>query len=160
VFVLARHAHAGDKQRWPGLDDDRPLTALGRNQAAHLVDLLADVPIRRLVSSPIVRCRQTLEPLAQARGLEVEQDARLEPDADSTRIEQLLVDAATDGAVLCTHGELMDRLLTRWTDERWVRFDGHEPGGTAKGAAWVVEDFGTPRASARYVPAVPPPPDA
>jgi broad specificity phosphatase PhoE len=40
VFVLARHAHAGDKPALAGLDDDRPLTALGRNQAAHLVDLL------------------------------------------------------------------------------------------------------------------------
>ncbi|MBB3050916.1 putative phosphomutase (TIGR03848 family) [Prauserella isguenensis] len=54
-----------------GLDDT------GRGQAQQLVDRLADVPVAALVSSPLLRCKQTLEPLAKARGLTRVTESRL-----------------------------------------------------------------------------------
>ncbi|GFG68221.1 hypothetical protein MKUB_57110 [Mycobacterium kubicae] len=59
--------------RSEGVDlDDR-----GREQAAGLVDRIGDLPIRALVSSPLLRCRRTLEPLATALCLEPLIDERL-----------------------------------------------------------------------------------
>lgn len=52
--------------------DDR-----GRDQARDVVERLADVRLDAIVRSPLVRCEQTVEPLASARGLEVGIDDRL-----------------------------------------------------------------------------------
>lgn len=46
----------------------------GRAQAASLATRLADCRIARIVSSPIQRCRETVAPLAELFGLEVEID--------------------------------------------------------------------------------------
>jgi probable phosphomutase (TIGR03848 family) len=47
-----------------GLDDH------GQAQAEKLVDRLAELPLAAAVTSPLQRCRETLEPLLTARGLE------------------------------------------------------------------------------------------
>jgi probable phosphomutase (TIGR03848 family) len=54
-----------------GLDDT------GRGQAEGLVERLDPVPIAELVVSPLLRCRQTLAPLAKARGLKPRSESRL-----------------------------------------------------------------------------------
>ena len=41
ALLVVRHAHAGDREKWEGPDERRPLTKKGRRQAAGLVDLLA-----------------------------------------------------------------------------------------------------------------------
>jgi probable phosphoglycerate mutase len=56
---------------------DTPLSALGREQAAELAARLAAEPIDAIVSSDLVRARETAAPLAQARGLEVRAEPRL-----------------------------------------------------------------------------------
>ncbi|WP_374710728.1 hypothetical protein [Rhodococcus sp. USK10] len=43
MFILLRHAHAIGKQDWSGSDADRPLSALGRDQATGLVATLTGV---------------------------------------------------------------------------------------------------------------------
>ena len=53
------------------------LTALGREQADALVDVLAAERIDRIVASPLARTVQTAAPLAAARGLEVPTDVGL-----------------------------------------------------------------------------------
>ncbi|GLW68403.1 phosphatase [Kitasatospora phosalacinea] len=69
TLLLVRHGRstansAGILAGWtPGVD----LDDTGRAQAAALPGRLAGLPIARLVSSPLERCRQTLEPLAAAR---------------------------------------------------------------------------------------------
>lgn len=50
-----------------------PLTELGLTQAASLVQRLADEPIELLYSSDLTRARQTAEPLAASKGLDVVQ---------------------------------------------------------------------------------------
>ena len=65
--MLVRHPRAVSKREWAGPDLLRPLDDVGERQAMGLVDTLADTPIRRLVSSPALRCVQTLEPLASRR---------------------------------------------------------------------------------------------
>jgi probable phosphoglycerate mutase len=53
------------------------LTPLGREQATAVVDVLADERIDRIVASPLTRTVETATPLAEERGLPLEQDAGL-----------------------------------------------------------------------------------
>ena len=64
-----RHAHAGNKRAWAGPDSARPLSIAGRQEAHGLLTRLRDYPISRILSSPSVRCLQTVEPLAKDRAL-------------------------------------------------------------------------------------------
>src|ERR1043165_7032809 len=49
----------------------------GVKQAAGLVERFADVPVVAIVASPLLRCRQTVGPVAAAKGIQVVTDARL-----------------------------------------------------------------------------------
>lgn len=74
-----RHAHAGDPAKWRGPDDLRPLSAKGRQQAESLGRHLDSLGLRfdLLLSSPLVRARQTAELVAERLGLAVVIDERL-----------------------------------------------------------------------------------
>jgi broad specificity phosphatase PhoE len=110
---LVRHADAGDKREWTGPDDDRPLSSRGRLEAQGLVAQLASYPIAEIVSSPAVRCWQTVEPLARQRRLTVRTDVAVAANADLDSAVALLLESPTDDLVLCTHGELIKPLLGR-----------------------------------------------
>ncbi len=77
-LYLLRHADA--EERKPGMADaDRELTAKGREQAQRVAAWLKrqGVQAEALVSSPLVRARQTAEPVAEALGLKIIEDSRL-----------------------------------------------------------------------------------
>ena len=105
--VLLRHASAGDRDDWDGDDKHRPLDGRGQRQAAALVELLRPLEVRRVVSSPYVRCVETVEPLAVALGLPVEKDHRLAEGAGRAALELL----REDGVVCCTHGDVVEAVL-------------------------------------------------
>jgi 8-oxo-dGTP diphosphatase len=119
--VLLRHASAGHRRDWDGEDQGRPLDRRGRDQAAELVDILRPLEVRRVVSSPYVRCVETVEPLAAALGLPVEPDDRLAEGAGGAARELL----REDGVLACTHGDIVEELIGR---------------GLKKGAAVVLRD--------------------
>jgi len=73
TVILLRHASAGDRTAWQGDDRLRPLDERGRKQALELVGRLRARGVERVVSSPYVRCTQTVAPL----GLEIVPDERL-----------------------------------------------------------------------------------
>jgi hypothetical protein len=104
VVLLIRHARAGERDEWEGDDRLRPLDERGRRQAEELVDLLAEYEFERIVSSPAVRCLQTVEPLASARGLEIEQHEELWEDQQQTEGAALV--RALDGVAVSCHGGL------------------------------------------------------
>jgi 2,3-bisphosphoglycerate-dependent phosphoglycerate mutase len=70
--LLIRHAES----MAPGLlgfdEYTRPLTAKGFRDALQLRDALASTHVDAAYSSPYLRARQTIEPIAQARGLNIE----------------------------------------------------------------------------------------
>lgn len=70
---LIRHAEseANAAGRFAFRSWDPALTAAGRAQAAQLVQRFEGTPLVAIASSPLTRARQTIAPLAQARGLDV-----------------------------------------------------------------------------------------
>ena len=76
---LVRHAEAA-----PGDPDElRPLTKAGRTVARILGEQLATEPLDAVVSSPLLRARETAERIARPARLVAETDARLAPGADA-----------------------------------------------------------------------------
>jgi 8-oxo-(d)GTP phosphatase len=124
TVILVRHAAAGERSRWAGDDRLRPLDDRGRRQAAGLVEALAPCGVERVLTSPYVRCRQTVDPLADALGLAVEERAELAEGAGAAGVGQLVGLLQSAVAVLCTHGDVVAAVL------------GEE---SEKGSAWVLE---------------------
>jgi 8-oxo-dGTP diphosphatase len=117
VIYLVREADAGDRNGWPGPDTLRPITKEGWRQARSLVELMRGLPVVRVLSSPSLRCRQTVGPLADKRGLEVETD-RLLSDCFSVDVTLSALHRIGDvPAVVCTHADVMDALLERLVAE-------------------------------------------
>ncbi|MEY2421416.1 MAG: 8-oxo-dGTP diphosphatase [Acidimicrobiaceae bacterium] len=155
TVFLVRHADAKSRANWPESDETRPLTRKGASQAEGLLDLLADHSIRRVLSSPAVRCVQTVAPLANKLGLEiVETDVLLE-GADAAKTFELLRRSARDkgDAVLCTHGDLVPELL-RLGSRAGMSVD--DTPRWAKGSTWAIESDGHHLTRAWYLP----PPEA
>ena len=76
-LLLVRHAEAA-----PGDPDElRELTGNGRRQAAELGERLAAEDVAVILTSPLIRARQTAEALGDAVGADVEIDERLAPGA-------------------------------------------------------------------------------
>ncbi len=71
VIELFAHMDAGDRRLWTADQDTRPLSDLGWRQAQRLCDELARSPVDALYSSAALRCRQSIEPLAERFGLPV-----------------------------------------------------------------------------------------
>jgi len=138
---------------WDGADEDRPLSGRGRIQARGLLDVLADGRFGRLLSSPYVRCMETLIPLAAQQGLAIEPVDALAEGGELDDAVALVRKHAEHGAVLCTHGDIVPMLLFHYAD-RGVDI-GPAP-QWPKGSTWVLETDTTGEVvAARYV--APPP---
>ena len=139
VFVV-RHACAGRKGEWPGPDGGRPLDGVGRGQAEALADVLEGQDVRRLVSSPSLRCLDTLSPLARRLNLMIERAPGLEARPRSSVLTSVIADRRFDRAVLCTHGEVMQPFLEQlWA---WgVPLPDRERADEllSKGTGWALE---------------------
>jgi len=72
TIYLVRHCSA------EGQAPEAALTEKGREQAKLLADFFEGIEIEQIISSPFLRARQSIEPLAARRGLSVKTDSRLE----------------------------------------------------------------------------------
>jgi 8-oxo-dGTP diphosphatase len=154
-LLVVRHANAGHRSSWDGDDDDlRPLSGKGRKQAQGIAEALADEGVDRLISSPSVRCVQTLEPLGELLGLKVRTDRRLAEGAGGDAALELAAEMRMRGstAVLCSHGDVIPEML-RILQVNGTRF--RDPILFPKGCTWVVTADDRHWSRARYVP----PPD-
>jgi len=99
--ILVRHAKAAPGQP----DEGRALTEHGREAARLLGELLAERHPDAVVSSPLVRARETAQAIAEAAGLEVHVDERLAPGADA---DDLRATVAGRGETVVTVGHQPD----------------------------------------------------
>jgi 8-oxo-dGTP diphosphatase len=149
TLLLVRHAAAGSRSRWQGTDDLRPLSGKGWQQAKALHRLLPLFGAGRVHSAPLLRCVQTVQPLADDLNVPVTEEPLLsehgyanhEPEA----VARLLDLAAAGGTpVVCSQGGVIPDLLTRL---------GVDKPESRKGSAWLLSFTSGPRlAAADYIP--------
>ena len=143
TLILVRHGRAGNRSDWDGPDDLRPLDRRGRMQAQRLAEVLpAFLPVD-LLSAPPVRCRESVEPLAERMGLDIrpapemgEDGFAADPEAGLALVESLLEPRSGPGVtVVCSQGGAIPSVLMALG----VRAEGarlYPP--CAKGSAWVL----------------------
>jgi 8-oxo-dGTP pyrophosphatase MutT (NUDIX family) len=148
TVVLVRHGRAGLRSEWNGPDDDRPLDRRGRAQASRLAEVLPEFGPSELLSAPPLRCRQTLEPLAERLGLDIrtvpelgEDEFSDDPGAGLALLEKLLAPRPDGGVtVVCSQGGAIPSALLHLG----VRWEGHGQAAgqlfppAAKGSIWVL----------------------
>jgi len=148
TLYLVRHGAAGRRSTWESDDELRPLSNKGLRQAKGLVRLLEGEFISALLTSPHLRCRQTIEPLAAARRIAIQEADELAEGAGGKPIHQLAETLVGTNAVLCSHGdvipELLDRLVRRGLDLQ-------TPFDCQKGSVWIVEIESGEFTRARYL---------
>jgi 8-oxo-(d)GTP phosphatase len=152
ALYVVRHAKAGVREAWSGPDVERPLTRRGRKQARRLVDRFRGLEIQRILSSPFVRCVQTLEPLAEARGLPVEVATELGEGASVVELLRGLEALGDRPTVVCGHGREIRSMIDRLEAEG-ATIEGAR--GIAKGSVWVLDREGERIVAAHYLPAPP-----
>jgi 8-oxo-(d)GTP phosphatase len=137
VVVLVRHARAGRRRDWDGDDRLRPLDPTGTAQAEQLAVLLSLFAPDRIISADPLRCIQTVQPLAERNGLQVEvdpvfSDAAYEASRAATDAAmRALLDRPGRTTVVCSQGVSIPALVDRFGP-------GVRHSDTRKGAAWVI----------------------
>jgi broad specificity phosphatase PhoE len=151
TIYLLRHAKAGERNAWEDDDHLRPLSGRGHLQARDLLGVLGNAQFDRLLSSPYVRCMETVVPLSGARGVAIEPVEALAEGATLDEATALVGKHAAHGAVFCTHGDVIPMLLAHYA--RLGVDTGTEP-QWPKGSTWALETDPTGEvSSARYIPA-------
>ena len=117
TVLLVRHARAGQRKYWKRPDIERPLSEKGQLQAERLVDVLARYPIKRIWSSPYVRCVQSVEPIAEKLSIEVEQYFELTEGAPADEVRALLRGSRNSTDIWCTHGDIVEVVLDAIVDD-------------------------------------------
>jgi 8-oxo-dGTP pyrophosphatase MutT (NUDIX family)/phosphohistidine phosphatase SixA len=150
LVFLVRHAKAGNREKWEAPDELRPLSGPGRRQAQALVALFADARIAALVSSPYVRCVETLSPLATAAGLPVQEHGALAEGAPvSAALELARAVGALGPVALSTHGDVQ-QVAVQSLAAAGVPLDGRLD--FQKGSTWILEVRRGEVIAGRYVP--------
>jgi 8-oxo-dGTP diphosphatase len=148
TIYLVRHAHAGDRSAWDGRDSARPLSRRGRNQADAIAARYADRPIARVLSSPAVRCKQTVAPIAHAQGIKVEVSAPLREGTPTDEAIELLRSLARTEVVLCSHGDVIPAVMRSLRD---AGLEIHGGRTTSKASVFEITTRHGKFASARYI---------
>ena len=135
TLYIVRHAKAGKRSEWDGPDALRPLSDKGWEQSHAIAETLIDLKPSALISSPAVRCMQTLEPLSKLTKIKIVTDQRLFENGDVAKMIELLEDAQ-DSTVISSHGDMIPeaiKLLQRRGMEIKSKPDWR------KASIWVVE---------------------
>jgi 8-oxo-dGTP diphosphatase len=112
LYVI-RHAEAVRSTDWHAGDKQRPLTEPGHRQAQRLVESFESQPIDVLLSSPYLRCVQTLEPLASACKLTIKTRHEFGVGAGTHSLLGAAMRLKANAAVICTHADVLEDLLRR-----------------------------------------------
>jgi 8-oxo-dGTP diphosphatase len=150
VLYFVRHAKAGSRSHWVGDDHLRPLSKKGFKQAEKLIEVFGPHRVSGVFTSPYLRCVQTIEPLAAARRLEVQETPRLAEGSGLDSALRLASELKLDDAILCTHGDVVWELVEYLVERRIVKASQR---GFDKGSTWRVVVDDAMATSATYIPA-------
>jgi 8-oxo-dGTP diphosphatase len=154
---VVRHAHAVGRGHWRKDDRHRPLDARGAAQAAALVPLVTAYGVSRVVTSPSVRCTDTLAPFAERAGLRMrlrdglsEEGYAAAPDRAARHLAKTI--GRGEPAALCSHRPVLPDLLSALAasagdDVTRDALTGAAEHGMGKGEVLVAHVRGTGEAS-------------
>lgn len=122
-LIILRHTQAVKRAEWivskdglAEIDASRPLTAVGRMQAAGLVPALAAFGVNQLHTSDSRRCRDTVGPYASARSISImleptlsEERHKESPKKALARVTELAL--SNSEIALCTHRPVMPTVM-------------------------------------------------
>jgi len=126
-----------------------PAFEAGRAQARTLAASLAASGVERILSSPALRCRQTLAPLAHATGIPIEIDERLAEGGDEAKLFEAIASFRNRATALCTHGDAIGAVLERFRAEGLAIEDETR---CERGSCWSLEGRGERTSTIRYAP--------
>ena len=135
MLYLVRHAKAGSRRDWSGPDRLRPLSPAGLRQADALAARLAPLRPTSLISSPYLRCVQTLQPTAKATAMEISTDDCLAESRSYVDVLELLV-TLPDRAILCSHGDVIPDTIAA-LERRACEFTS--PPDWRKASVWLLD---------------------
>lgn len=135
-LYVVRHGNAGIRSKWKGPDKTRPLTEKGVQQALTIAELLSRHPVTEIVSSPAVRCVQTLEPFAATIGAEISTTKSLKESLELDAIYEYLAGIGPGAVVLGAHKGWIARLVED-LDRRRVHLRGARR--WPKSSVWVLD---------------------
>jgi len=149
TVLLVRHGSAGDRGSWTGEDDVRPLDDEGVAQARAMMSVLPLYEPRRVLTAPLLRCVETVRPLAERLGVPVELvDAAREDENPSGAepLTRLLRELACAGstAVVCSQGGVIPDAVRALSGVSDVR--------ERKGSVWALSFDGEQLVDAHYTP--------
>ena len=147
-LMLVRHAHALSRGDWEGDDAQRELSKRGRKQSQLLAARLLELEPVRILSSPYVRCLDTVGPLARALGVRVEVEDRLAEGSGQPAVE-LVRSLSDEDVVLCSHGDVIPDVLAAVAHEDRVDL-GPAP-RVEKASVWLLYGEGGRFHSASYL---------
>ncbi|MFK5635613.1 MULTISPECIES: NUDIX domain-containing protein [unclassified Ornithinimicrobium] len=115
-LLLVRHARALARGNWDGPDPQRPLVEVGRRRAERMVQVLQAYAPLRVLSSPSVRCVDTVLPFTAATGVPLttkkglsEEGFAEDPAKSRKHLEKVL--AVGEPIAVCTQGPVLPGLL-------------------------------------------------
>ena len=149
TIFLIRHAHAGKRSEWATDDRLRPLSDRGVKQSEGLTTVVGDITVGRIISSPYVRCMQTVQPLGTKFDVAIETSDVFAEGADDEIAYRLLLELNDDDGAACSHGDVIPHLLRR------LVADGMDTDGPLidqKGSTWIIEMRNGSPFHGRYVP--------
>ena len=126
LVFLVRHAHSD-----PGDPDElRPLSTRGRGEAQALAQRLAahPTPPRLVLTSPVLRARETAEAIADATGADLRVDERLAPGASAENLQESVDSESGPVAAVCHQPDCSAIALA---------LTGHDPGFSPGGVAEI-----------------------
>jgi phosphohistidine phosphatase len=117
-LYFLRHGVAGSRSEWEGDDDERPLTEDGKARMATEAATIALIGLTPgpILTSPLVRARQTADILAEALAQpdNVKEDERLSPGFGPKELKDILDDYKKYSAlILVGHEPDFSRVIGR-----------------------------------------------
>ena len=108
---LIRHGNAGVRSVWKGPDKQRPLTERGQQQSIGMAQMLARYPVTKVMSSPAVRCIQSVATIADNTDTGVKTSKRLKEFTPIENIYKFLGKLDSGSVVICSHNDWIGPLI-------------------------------------------------
>jgi 8-oxo-dGTP diphosphatase len=156
--IVLRHAKATPRADWHVekiVDDgNRPLLPEGKKQAKEIIPLLRAFGPKRIISSPWVRCFNTVQPYAKKFNLPIIERSQLSELGNKKgpkRTRNVINDVVEDGkaAIVCSHRPALPSILATLADlaskdqGRWI-----EEAANLKPAEFIVIHISTEKQKA------------